>query len=65
MSPERSVSPLERAVIYSRVRGELGREHRRLTERQLDRITELVVELRLARIRLGLEGSGLVPSKSG
>ena len=63
MSPDRSVTPLERAVIYSRVRGQLGREHRRLTDEQLDRITELVVELKLARIRLGLEGNGLVPSE--
>jgi alkylation response protein AidB-like acyl-CoA dehydrogenase len=54
MSQGPSLSALERAVAYSRVRRELRAEHRQLSPAQIDRIAELVVELRLARVRLGV-----------
>ena len=54
MSERPSLSALERAVAYSRVRRELRAEHRQLSAAQIDRIAELVVELRLARVRLGV-----------
>ncbi|HEY2064973.1 MAG TPA: hypothetical protein VGG84_03370 [Gemmatimonadaceae bacterium] len=46
-------SPAERAALYAQVRAELRAEHRRLTERQIDLIAAVAVELRLVRITLG------------
>jgi hypothetical protein len=54
VSERPSLTALERAVAYSRVRRELRAEHRQLSAAQVDRIAELVVELRLARVRLGI-----------
>jgi hypothetical protein len=46
---------LERAALYAQVRAELRAEHRRLTERQIDLIAAVAVELRLVRITLGAD----------
>lgn len=52
--PARVSSP-ERAAIYTRVRAELRAEHNRLTERQIDLIADVAVELRVVRIALGVD----------
>lgn len=44
---------VDRALIHARLREELRMEHRHLTDRQLDAIAAMTVELRQARVRLG------------
>lgn len=44
---------LDRAMLHERLREELRAEHRSLTDRQLDAIATMTVELRRVRLRLG------------
>ena len=44
----------DRATVFSTVREELREQHRRLTERQIDLIADVAVELELAKVRLGI-----------
>ena len=44
---------IERAMLHARLREELHMEHRGLTDRQLDAIASMTIELRLARVRVG------------
>jgi hypothetical protein len=44
---------VDRALLHARLREELRMEHRHLTDRQLDAIATMTVELRRVRVRLG------------
>ena len=44
---------VERAMLHARIREELHREHLGLTDRQVDAIASMTIELRRAHVRLG------------
>ena len=44
---------MERAMLHARLREELHMEHRGLTDRQVDAIASMTLELRRAHVRLG------------
>lgn len=50
---------VERAMLHARLREELHREHQGLTNRQLDAIASMTVDLRQVRVRLGSVGAML------
>jgi hypothetical protein len=52
----------DRAETLQQVRAELRDNHPRLTDKQIDLIADVAVELRLTRSRLGLEPVALPPS---
>jgi hypothetical protein len=52
----------DRAETLQQVRAELRDNHPRLTEKQIDLIADVAVELRLTRSRLGLEPVAVPPS---
>jgi hypothetical protein len=65
-SPSLAATPLdvvraERAAMHARVRAELRAAHRRLTDRQIDLIADVTVELRLTRVRLQDQASSAEP----
>jgi hypothetical protein len=52
----------DRAETLQQVRAELRDNHPRLTDKQIDLIADVAVELRLTRSRLGLEPVAVPPS---
>jgi hypothetical protein len=52
----------DRAETLQQVRAELRDNHPRLTEKQIDLIADVAVELRLTRSRLGLEPVAAPPA---
>ena len=60
-STEPSALP-DRAETLVQVRAELRDNHPRLTDKQIDLIADVAVELRLAQIRLGVFGTPSLPS---
>ena len=60
-STEPSALP-DRAETLVQVRAELRDNHTRLTDKQIDLIADVAVELRLAQIRLGVFGTPSLPS---
>jgi hypothetical protein len=52
----------DRAETLQQVRAELRDNHPRLTEKQIDLIADVAVELRLTRSRLGLEPVAAPPT---
>ena len=61
LSTEPSALP-DRAETLVQVRAELRDNHPRLTDKQIDLIADVAVELRLAQIRLGVFGTPSLPS---
>ena len=51
----------DRAETLVQVRAELRDNHPRLTDKQIDLIADVAVELRLAQIRLGLTSAPSLP----
>lgn len=60
-STEISAVP-DRAETFIQVRAELRDNHPRLTDKQIDLIADVAVELRLAQIRLGVVTTPSLPS---
>lgn len=60
-STEPSALP-DRADTLVQVRAELRDNHPRLTDKQIDLIADVAVELRLAQIRLGVFATPLLPT---
>jgi hypothetical protein len=60
-STEPSILP-DRAETLVQVRAELRDNHPRLTDKQIDLIADVAVELRLAQIRLGVVTAPSLPS---
>ena len=52
----------DRAEALQQVRAELRDNHPRLTDKQIDLIADVAVELRLTRSRLGLDAAVAPPS---
>src|SRR5215213_11984722 len=63
ISTETSALP-DRAETLIQVRSELRDNHPRLTDKQIDLIADVAVELRLAQIRFGLVDTPSLPSPS-
>jgi hypothetical protein len=61
ISPESGIMP-DRAAAFEQVRAELRDNHPRLTDKQIDLIADVAVELRLTRMRLGLPADTAPPS---
>ena len=62
ISTESSALPLpDRAETLIQVRAELRDNHPRLTDKQIDLIADVAVELRLAQIRLGVVTTPSLP----
>lgn len=61
ISTEPSAVP-DRAETFVQVRAELRDNHPRLTDKQIDLIADVAVELRLAQIRFGLIDTPSLPS---
>ena len=59
-STEPSALP-DRAETFVQVRAELRDNHPRLTDKQIDLIADVAVELRLAQIRLGVFATPSLP----
>jgi hypothetical protein len=62
-STERADLP-DRAETLIQVRAELRDNHPRLTDKQIDLIADVAVDLRLAQIRLGVFGTPSLPSSA-
>jgi hypothetical protein len=62
-STENSALP-DRAETLIQVRAELRDNHPRLTDKQIDLIADVAVELRLAQIRFGLFDTPTLPAPS-
>ncbi|HEU4723297.1 MAG TPA: hypothetical protein VFS59_18185 [Gemmatimonadaceae bacterium] len=60
-STEPSILP-DRAETLVQVRAELRDNHPRLTDKQIDLIADVAVELRLAQIRLGVVTTPSLPA---
>ena len=60
-STDSSVLP-DRAETFVQVRAELRDNHPRLTDKQIDLIADVAVELRLAQIRFGLFDTPSLPA---
>ena len=52
----------DRAAAFEQVRAELRDNHPRLTDKQIDLIAEVAVDLRLTRMRLGLPADTAPPT---
>jgi hypothetical protein len=52
----------DRAAAFEQVRAELRDNHPRLTDKQIDLIAEVAVDLRLTRMRLGLPADAAPPT---